>query len=101
MHLSGLHSRSAAKHEPELLLNSKQNFSLFEIHNCGHGLLIRALETVIPTLCPACGPADAIAKKVSKTEAIPSNIVQVAGAICCGILLLFTGAKIVDDLFSS
>lgn len=67
---------------------------------CGHGLLIRALEAVVPTLCPACGPVYALAKNISKTEAVPSNITGIAGAVC-SILLIFAGAKIVEDLLFS
>lgn len=67
---------------------------------CGHGLLIKALEAVVPTLCPACGPVYALAKNVSKTEALPSNVTGLAGAVCV-ILLGFAGAKIIDDLFFS
>ncbi len=67
---------------------------------CGKALLIRALEAVVPTLCPACGPVYALAKNVSKTEAVPANVTGIAGAVC-GILLLFAGAKIIDDLFFS
>lgn len=68
--------------------------------NCGQGLLIKALEAVVPTLCPACGPVYAFAKTVSKVEAMPSNVTGIAGAVC-SILLLFAGAKVLDDLFFS
>jgi uncharacterized protein (DUF983 family) len=71
-------------------------------HNCptcGQALLLKALEAVVPTLCPACGPIYALAKNVSKVETGPSNITGIAGAIC-SVLLLFAGAKIIDDLFS-
>lgn len=67
---------------------------------CGQALLLKALEAVIPTICPACGPIYALAKNVSKTEALTSNVTDVAGGVC-GVLLLFAGAKIIDDLLFS
>lgn len=72
-------------------------------HNCaacGRALLIKVLEAVVPNLCPTCRPVYALAKDISKTEAMPSNVAGVASAVC-GILLLFAGAKIIDDLFFS
>jgi len=72
----------------------------FNCTSCGQGLLIKALEAVVPTLCPVCGPAYALAKNVSKVEALPPNITGLAGAVCV-LLLGFAGAKIIDDLFFS
>ena len=69
----------------------------FICQSCGQGLLIRALEAVVPTLCPSCGPVYALAKNVSRSEKLPSDVTYIAGFVC-GVMLLFAGAVCADKL---
>ena len=69
----------------------------FNCQSCGQDLLIRALEAVVPTLCPSCGPVYALAKNVSRSEKFPSEVTNMAGAVC-GIMLLFAAAIYADKL---
>ncbi len=47
-----------------------------------------------------CGAIYAPAKNVSKAESAPLNVTGIVG-IVCGILFVFAGAKLIDDLFFS
>lgn len=60
---------------------------------------ISLLEGGIPALCPSCGPIYMVAKVISKSPAVPTNVRNISG-IVCGFLLFLAGLKYLDKLIS-
>lgn len=60
---------------------------------------VTLLERAVPALCPACGPIYFGAKIVANSNGISDGVRNVAALICTG-LLIFAGAKFVDELIA-
>ncbi len=57
------------------------------------------LEHGVPAVCSSCGLVYSIAKVISNSPRVSSDVKTIAGAVCT-LLLLFAGAIYLDDLLS-
>ncbi|CAN5657833.1 hypothetical protein BH24ACI2_BH24ACI2_06690 [soil metagenome] len=60
---------------------------------------VNLLEQGVPALCPSCGVVYTVAKVISNSPRVSSDVRNIAGAVC-GLLFLFVGMNFLDDLLS-
>lgn len=60
---------------------------------------VNLLEQGVPALCPSCGVIYTVAKVISNSPRVSSDVRNITGAVC-GLLLLFVGMNFLDDLLS-